>query len=131
MKEAYERERKFFLNNALWNEAIWGKRETREVLRDLCWNGKEDPDPMDYSDIYRERHTEFSTEHPEWFGDELRLKRTAAPLIPDPIESILVRQIDLQKQITGLNSKLAAVFWIAILFVMLLRLERRPKLQAG
>jgi hypothetical protein len=123
MQEAYERERKFFLNTALFNEAVWQKRETRELLHDLCWEDKGDSDPLHYPNYYRERHTRVSTDHPEWFGDETPEENGSSSNRTDPIDSILVRQMDLQNQITGLNSKLAAVLWIviAMFLVMLVR----------
>lgn len=125
MKEAYEREAGFFLSNALWNDAIWRGRETRGVLRELCWADKSFSD-LHYPNFHRDRYATVSEEHPDWFREEHAAEEPASSLadLTTQVNTILALQTELQNRVVGLHRRLTAVLWIVAVLLAVLLLRR-------
>jgi hypothetical protein len=121
MKKAYEREPKFFLNNALYNDSIWRERELRETLRDLCW-ADTDPD-FRYPNSYDNRMASMSADHPEWFKDTSALEppdHTLADVL-NIANNLITQQMELKGRIDRFHRQASIILWVlAILFATLL-----------
>jgi hypothetical protein len=126
MKKAFEREPKFFLNNAIENDAIWREAGTRKVLRDLCWAAYRF-DYLEPPEEYGRREEDLQKNHPEWFREESPPSQEETTSLAEVAN--LAKRIDdvqdgLRQRLEALATRLTVVLCILVMLVILALLKR-------
>jgi len=136
LQNAYEKDGKIVLSEALYNLSLWRRQDTREALKDIAWDVVEKFDDNDLlsANQYQWREKSVREKHPEWFVDEENNKEddddvTQLPATKDDISS-LTEHLEHQSQtISALEQKLGTLtaktnwFWWFLLGALVANLR--------
>ncbi len=70
---AYEKDKELAVNEAVHNEELWRRPETREALQQICWRAVRDDKHSDLlaANVFNAVEERMMKEHPQWFANQL------------------------------------------------------------
>lgn len=69
VSDGFDKDGKYFLESAIYNDSFFRNEETRSALKQACWDAPDEHSTMDYLNYFNSRAEYLSAKHPEWFKD--------------------------------------------------------------
>jgi len=100
MASANERDVLLGFEQMVWNERAWRTRKQRDLLHDMAWDNKRDPNNyMDPQNMYEARREFFLGKYPGWFEDDERGDKDNADTGPVNVGTFNAAMADLKRDL--------------------------------